>query len=346
MKNLWKRLPVLLLVLILLMQLAPVSAAYPAPTYGAQDAIGKFQREIPLSFTHRAAWRMAPENSLPAIYHSIAMGIDGIEIDVMLSKDGVLTLFHDATINRTVVGSTGKVADYNWSQLKSMPLKPEQGGSGVTTKATLTAAQAKIMNTLPNYSVHYGKAAASGDTVNVARFDDCLDLMAISGPRTMVTIDKCSSQAVFVACYKLLREKGMLENAFFKISQSASTLNTWSTAAANAWNTAYPNDKITQADVKNSIVYMHVQGLPNISALQSHLNNGTYLKAVEVSYGADKVVEAENLITSEFDAFCDQNNIALYGSTISTGGWSGGRPDSRTGDQWAVHPADIWHSSG
>jgi hypothetical protein len=72
----------------------------------------------------------------------------------------------------------------------------------------------------------------------------------------------------------------MLENAFFKISQSASTLNTWSTAAANAWNTAYPNDKITQADVKNSIVYMHVQGLPNISALQSHLNNGTYLKAV------------------------------------------------------------------
>ena len=205
-----KRIPILLLVLVFLLQLAPtVSAAYPTPNHGAQDAISKFQKEIPLSFTHRSAWRLAPENSLPAIYHSIIMGIDAVEIDVMLSKDGVLCLMHDATIDRNVVGYTGKVADYNWSQLKSMPLKPEQGGSSVTTKATLTAAQAKIMNTLPNYATHYGKSAASGDTVNVARFDDCLDVMAIYGPRTMVTIDKCSTQNVFVACYKLLREKGM-----------------------------------------------------------------------------------------------------------------------------------------
>ncbi|MBP3411646.1 MAG: hypothetical protein J6K89_00115, partial [Oscillospiraceae bacterium] len=323
----FKRIPILLLALILLLQLSPVAAAYPAPSHGAQDGISKFEKEIPMSFTHRSAWRLAPENSLPAIYHSIAMGIDAVEVDVMLSKDGVLALMHDTTIDRNVVGYTGKVADYNWSQLKSMPLRPEQGGSG-TTKFTMTATQAKIMNTLPNYASHYGKAAASGDTVNVARFDDCLDLMAIHGPRTMVTIDKCSSQAVFVACYKLLREKDMLGNAYFKISQSVSTLNTWATAAANAWNTAYPSDKITQADVKNSIIYMHVMGTPNESTLQAHLNNGTYLKAVEVTYNATNAANCESLITGSFDAFCDKNNIALYCSTISTGGWSGGRPDS------------------
>ncbi|MBR6826399.1 MAG: hypothetical protein IKM59_07625, partial [Oscillospiraceae bacterium] len=53
-----------------------------------------------------------------------------------------------------------------------------------------------------------------------------------------------------------------------------------------------------------------------------------YLKAVEVTYGADNATAYEEIITSSFDAFCDENNIALYGSTISTGGWSGGRPDS------------------
>ncbi len=326
--SMWKRLPILLLALLLLLQLTPVSAAYPTPTYGAQDAISKFEREIPLSFTHRGAWRMAPENSLPAIYHSIAMGIDGIEIDVMLSKDGVLTLFHDTTINRTVVGSTGNVADYNWSQLKSMALRAEQGGSSFTTAYALTAAQAKILNSLPNYKAHYGADAASGGKVYPARFDDCLDMVKMYGPKTLITIDKCSSQAVFVACYKLLREKNMLNNAFFKISQSASTINTWATAAANAWNAAYPNDTITQADVKNTMLHMHVMGKPNASTLQSHLNNGTYLKAVEVTYNATNAAEYEEIITSSFDAFCDQNNIGLYGSTISTGGWSGGRPDS------------------
>ena len=324
----WKRLPILLLALVLLLQLTPTAAAYPAPTYGAQDAISKVEKEIPVSFTHRGAWRMAPENSLPAFYHSIAMGIDGVEIDVMLSKDGVLTLFHDTTINRTVVGSTGNVADYNWSSLKSMALRAEQGGSSFTSAYALTAAQAKILNSLPNYKTHYGADAASGGKVYPARFDDLLDLVQMYGPRTLITIDKCTSQEIFVACYKLLREKNMLNNAYFKISKDVSTINTWTTAAATAWNTADPNDTITQADVKNSMLVMYVMGNPVASTLQKHLNNGPYLKAVEVTYGADTCEAREAIIVESFDAFCDENNIALYGSTISTGGWSGGRPDS------------------
>ncbi len=328
MRKCLKRMFVAILTLMLLLQVGPVTAAYPAPTYGAQDAISKVQREIPVSFTHRAAWKLAPENSLPAIYHSIAMGIDGIEIDVMLSKDGVLTLFHDTTIDRTVVGSTGNVADYNWSQLKTMALRAEQGGSSNTTAYTMTAAQAKILNSLPGYQSHYGSTAASGGKVYVARFDDCLDLVKMYGPKTLITIDKCSSQAVFTACYKVLREKGMLNNAFFKISKGASTINTWATAAANVWNAAYPNDTITQADVKNTILHMHVMGKPDEATLQTHLDNGTYLKAVEVTYNATNAAAYEALITESFDAFCDKNNISLYGSTISTGGWSGGRPDS------------------
>ena len=328
MKQITRTLLSLFLALILLVQVSSSAGAYPAPKYGAQDGISKFENEVPMSFSHQCAWRMAPSNSLPAVYHSIAMGIDAIEADVMLSKDGVLVLMHDTTVDKMVVGSTGLVSNYTWAQLKSMPLRPGQGGTG-TTKATLTAEQATILNTLPNYAAHYGKAAAAGDTVKVSRFDDCLDLMAIYGPRTIVTIDKITSQDIFVACYKLLREKGMLQNAWFAITKSVSDTNTWATAAANAWNAAYPNDPITQNDVKNSMIVMAIMGAPpNVSYMESHFKNGSYLKAVEVTYNANDIAKAEPVIKDSFAAFCDSHDVRLYGSTIATGGWSGGRPDS------------------
>ena len=317
----------ILLLMVLLCTLLIPGFAYPAPSYGAQDTMAKTERMDPLSFAHRSAWRMAPENSLPAVYHAITMGVDGVEVDVMLSKDGILTLMHDSTIDRNVVGHTGKVADYTWSQLRSMALRPEQGGTG-STKYTMSAAQAKVLNTLPNYSAHYGKAASSGATVNVARFDDCMDMIAIYGPKTVVTIDKCSNETVFSACYKLLREKNMLGNAYFKCAKLASDMTAWFPVAVKDWNTAHPEEPITVDDVKNSILFLQVMGNPNQSILQDHLNNGNYLKAVEITYGEDTAAAREKLITNGFADFCHANGIALYGATIFSGGWSGGRPDS------------------
>ncbi len=54
----------IVLALILLVQVSSSAGAYPAPKYGAQDGISKFENEVPMSFSHQCAWRMAPSNSL------------------------------------------------------------------------------------------------------------------------------------------------------------------------------------------------------------------------------------------------------------------------------------------
>jgi glycerophosphoryl diester phosphodiesterase len=60
-----------------------------------------FDQPRPLVFGHRGAAGLAPENTLPAFARGIAEGVDGIELDVHLSADGVPVVIHDATLDRT-----------------------------------------------------------------------------------------------------------------------------------------------------------------------------------------------------------------------------------------------------
>lgn len=71
---------------------------------------------------HRGDWRNAPENSIPALKNSIAMGADIMELDVQMTKDSVLVLMHDATLNRTTTGK-GKVSDYTLAEIKQLYLR-------------------------------------------------------------------------------------------------------------------------------------------------------------------------------------------------------------------------------
>ena len=72
-------------------------------------------------FAHRGDWRSAPENSILAFQKCIDEGIDGIEIDLQITKDSVLVIMHDSTIDRTTTGK-GKVSDYTLEELKAMKL--------------------------------------------------------------------------------------------------------------------------------------------------------------------------------------------------------------------------------
>ncbi len=55
-------------------------------------------------FAHRGAKRIAPENTLPAFAAALEMGVDGIELDVHLSRDGRLVVIHDETLDATTNG--------------------------------------------------------------------------------------------------------------------------------------------------------------------------------------------------------------------------------------------------
>ena len=52
-------------------------------------------------FAHRGGAGLAPENTRGAFRQAAALGVDGCELDVRLSKDGEVVVIHDATLDRT-----------------------------------------------------------------------------------------------------------------------------------------------------------------------------------------------------------------------------------------------------
>src|SRR5262245_27486900 len=58
----------------------------------------------PAVFAHRGGAALAPENTLAAFDRGLTLGADGIELDVRLSRDGVVVVHHDATVDRTTDG--------------------------------------------------------------------------------------------------------------------------------------------------------------------------------------------------------------------------------------------------
>lgn len=68
-------------------------------------------------WAHRGASLAAPENTIPAFELAFAQGADGIELDVQRSRDGVLVVCHDESIDRTSNGS-GAIAGLTLGQLR------------------------------------------------------------------------------------------------------------------------------------------------------------------------------------------------------------------------------------
>jgi glycerophosphoryl diester phosphodiesterase len=60
-----------------------------------------FAASRPLVFAHRGGSALAPENTIAAFDNGLALGADGLELDVHLSRDGVVVVHHDRTLNRT-----------------------------------------------------------------------------------------------------------------------------------------------------------------------------------------------------------------------------------------------------
>jgi glycerophosphoryl diester phosphodiesterase len=71
---------------------------------------------VPIVYAHRGGAALRPENTVEAFDHGMACGADGLEFDVHLSKDGVVVIHHDETLERTTSGR-GPVAALTAAQL-------------------------------------------------------------------------------------------------------------------------------------------------------------------------------------------------------------------------------------
>ena len=76
------------------------------------------EREF-LVIAHRGGRGLGPEGTLPVFRRAVEMGVDVLEMDVRVSADGALVVFHDRRVDRTTDG-TGRVDSLTLEQLKGL----------------------------------------------------------------------------------------------------------------------------------------------------------------------------------------------------------------------------------
>ena len=80
-----------------------------------------------LVVAHRGGAGLAPENTLAAFRRALEHGVDALELDVRLSRDGHPVVIHDATVDRTMEGS-GAVAALPLAALQALRARGTGGG--------------------------------------------------------------------------------------------------------------------------------------------------------------------------------------------------------------------------
>lgn len=68
---------------------------------------------------HRGGAALAPENTLAAFHHARTLAVDTLELDVQMSRDGHLVVFHDETMERLTNGQ-GNMLDLDLADLRDL----------------------------------------------------------------------------------------------------------------------------------------------------------------------------------------------------------------------------------
>jgi len=77
---------------------------------------------------HRGGADNRPENTIPAFKHAIELGVQMIEFDIHFSKDSVLVIMHDDSVDRTTDG-TGNVSNLTLAQLQKLDAGIKKGAA-------------------------------------------------------------------------------------------------------------------------------------------------------------------------------------------------------------------------
>lgn len=139
-------------------------------------ALGTLQiaaQHKPVVIAHRGNHRHAPENTLRAFQNAINAGVDYVEVDLRTTRDGVLVVMHDETIDR-MTSSQGKIKELDWNSLKDLQVidkkHPEKGQDRIPTfREVLEICKGKVKIYL---DFKEASVAATMKIVNELRMED------------------------------------------------------------------------------------------------------------------------------------------------------------------------------
>lgn len=76
--------------------------------------------DVPLILGHRGFSAKYPENTKISFRKAMEQGAQGVELDVQLSKDGVVIVLHDDSVERTTGDRSGSVSELCWTTLRTL----------------------------------------------------------------------------------------------------------------------------------------------------------------------------------------------------------------------------------
>lgn len=137
-----------------------------------------------LVYAHRGGAALAPENTIAAFDNGLALGADGLELDVRLSRDSVVVVHHDPMLERTTNGR-GPIS-------------------------ALTADELAQLDAGHNFAAPDGSFTFRGQGIGVPRLEDVLTRY----PDAHLIIEmKDDSEELAEAVVELVRKTGAVERA-------------------------------------------------------------------------------------------------------------------------------------
>jgi glycerophosphoryl diester phosphodiesterase len=140
-----------------------------------------------VAIAHRGGSVLRPENTIVAFDHAVELGVDGLECDVQLSRDGAVVVMHDPTLERTTDGR-GPVAAHTLDELERLDagatFGPDRGWPyrqrdvGVPTLAALLTRYAHLPVVV---EIKTDSVEAAERTLAVIRDSDAEDRVIVAG---------------------------------------------------------------------------------------------------------------------------------------------------------------------
>ena len=125
-----------------------------------------FASPRPLVFAHRGGSALAPENTMAAFDNGLALGADGLELDVHLSRDGVVVVHHDPLLDRTT-RLRGPIAERTVDELRRVNVP------------TLAEVFARYRDPRIIIELKVNSAELAAATINVVRKADAVERVCL-----------------------------------------------------------------------------------------------------------------------------------------------------------------------
>ena len=129
---------------------------------------------------HRGFSQLFPENTLLAFQGAIKTGVDRIELDLRVSADEKLVVFHDETLDRTTNGK-GKVSDYRLDELKKLDAGSWKGHEFYGEKIPTLEEVFKLAKGNCFINIDLKDSKAVQPMVELAEKTDMIDQIVITG---------------------------------------------------------------------------------------------------------------------------------------------------------------------